>query len=67
MPMNHSFDSMSDKSGLSEDFEPGLSSIRKIPVEADFLFAYSTVPGYYCFFNSTYFYKNMYALEGADI
>jgi hypothetical protein len=44
-PMNHSFDSMSDKSGLSEDFEPGLSSIRKVPVEADFLFAYSTVPG----------------------
>ena len=43
--MNHSFDSMSDKSGLSEDFEPGLSSIRKVPVEADFLFAYSTVPG----------------------
>ncbi|XP_076075598.1 caspase-3-like isoform X1 [Mytilus galloprovincialis] len=51
-PMNHSFDSMSDKSGLSEEYEPALSSIRKVPVEADFLFAYSTVPGHYSWRNN---------------
>lgn len=38
-------DSVSYKSFLSEDSERSFSGMRKIPVEADFLFFYSTVPG----------------------
>lgn len=39
-------DSVSDRSELSEELDQGgVPGIRKIPVEADFLFAYSTVPG----------------------
>lgn len=38
-------DSVSYKSFLSEDSERSFSGMRRIPVEADFLFFYSTVPG----------------------
>lgn len=46
-------DSVSDRSELSEELDQGgVPGIRKIPVEADFLFAYSTVPGYYSWRNN---------------
>lgn len=44
-------DSVSYKSFLSEDSERSFSGMRKIPVEADFLFFYSTVPGFYSWRN----------------
>ncbi|KAK3092077.1 hypothetical protein FSP39_024992 [Pinctada imbricata] len=44
-------DSVSDRSGFSEDSEHGVSHMRKIPVESDFLFFYSTVPGRYSWRN----------------
>ncbi|KAJ8318172.1 hypothetical protein KUTeg_003263 [Tegillarca granosa] len=37
---------------LQELDQGGVPGIRKIPVEADFLFAYSTVPGYYSWRNN---------------
>ncbi|XP_060067184.1 caspase-3-like [Ylistrum balloti] len=45
-------DSVSDRSGYSEDFESCIHPLRKIPVEADFLFSYSTVPGCYSWRNN---------------
>ncbi|KAJ6668630.1 hypothetical protein lerEdw1_012112 [Lerista edwardsae] len=40
-------------SGIETDSGPDESMCQKIPVEADFLYAYSTAPGYYSWRNSS--------------
>uniref|UniRef100_A0A8D0H6B4 Caspase-3 n=1 Tax=Sphenodon punctatus TaxID=8508 RepID=A0A8D0H6B4_SPHPU len=52
-------------SGIEADSGPEESTCQRIPVEADFLYAYSTAPGYYSWRNSSdgsWFIQSLYLM-----